>query len=108
MAHDDGRSAAANWTGVAGRIALSFAGHGAEINSVSFDAGGRRMLTAAGDATAKVWDLVTGEMALEVSRPGDIIQSAHFDAAGERIVTASTYLGAIDVWNASDGTRLLR
>jgi WD40 repeat protein len=62
-------------------------GHEADVNTASFSADDRRIVSASHDATARVWDAASGRELGRVSGEGDM--SAGFDATGTRILTTT-------------------
>ena len=75
------------------------------VNSASFSANGKRVVTASMGQTAKVWDAETGEELLTLTGHAGDVNSASFSADGTRIVTASGD-GTARVWDADTGNEL--
>lgn len=81
-------------------------GHEDGVISATYDASGRRVLTASSDHTAQVWDAVTGAPITPRLRHADSVRHAAFSPPdGRRIVTASLD-GSARVWDADDGASL--
>eukprot|EP01106_Pelomyxa_sp_JSP_P014144 TRINITY_DN4414_c0_g1_i1.p1 TRINITY_DN4414_c0_g1~~TRINITY_DN4414_c0_g1_i1.p1 ORF type:complete len:343 (-),score=71.65 TRINITY_DN4414_c0_g1_i1:137-1165(-) len=49
-----------SWDAGSGACTRTFVGHQGSVNSVAWDADGRRVVSASGDMTARVWDAATG------------------------------------------------
>jgi WD40 repeat protein len=106
-AFDDQKTAAENWNGSTGQLEWSLDGHQAEVNSIAFGPRGSRIITAAGDSTARIWDSKTGKQVLLLGKEGDLVQSANFSEDGTRIVTSSTYTSTVEIWDATIGEQLV-
>jgi hypothetical protein len=76
--------------------------HSNGVESVSFSADGRRIVTASWDKTARVWDAETGKPLSEPLRHQDWVGSAVFSPDGRRIVTAS-FDKTARIWDAETG-----
>ncbi|MGP0094978.1 MAG: hypothetical protein ACLPKB_34245 [Xanthobacteraceae bacterium] len=59
------------WEATTGRLTRTFVGHSASVTSVAFSPDGARILSAAGDRTAKFWKAGTGELLATVIRGED-------------------------------------
>ena len=81
-------------------------GHTAEVVSASFDPGGRRILTASRDGTARLWDAATGEPGVVLRAGKGRLETASFSPDGTRVVTAGPGRFA-RVWDARTGDPLL-
>jgi WD40 repeat protein len=79
--------------------------HGGHVVRVSFDPGGRRLLTASSDGTARVWDVHTGAPLTPPLVHEGPLAGAWFSPCGRRVLTA----GGDDmarVWDAGTGKPL--
>jgi hypothetical protein len=72
------------------------------VNTVHFDASGRRVATASEDGTARIWDAVTGEPLTRPLRHAEAVDWAEFSPSGECVVTASKDHAA-RTWDAVTG-----
>jgi WD40 repeat protein len=81
-----------------GKEIRRFQGHTATVESVGFSHDGRRAVSGADDATARVWDVETGkELYRFEGHPGGVWAVA-FTPDGNRVVSGS---------GVTDGTMLL-
>ena len=87
------------------RVRAVLRGHTAEVVSASYDAGGRRIVTAGWDGTARVWDATTGESEAVLQAGDRRLETAAFSPDGKRVVTAGDD-GVARVWNAETGAGL--
>lgn len=66
---------------------LSFTRHTGPVNTATFDASGRFVVTA-GDETARVWEAETGRELAVLRGHAGAVKSARFDPSGARVLTA--------------------
>ncbi|MBI4675618.1 MAG: NACHT domain-containing protein [Chloroflexi bacterium] len=96
----------------------TYRGHTSAVNAAQFSPGGKRMVTASSDGTARVWDVATGQQLAELRGHGvtltveaispetfDDVNSARFSPDGQRIVTTSNDRTA-RIWDAATGVQL--
>ncbi|MCI0539009.1 MAG: WD40 repeat domain-containing serine/threonine-protein kinase [Verrucomicrobiales bacterium] len=76
--------------------------HQDEVYLASFSPGGRRILTASRDGTARIWDAETGRPLTEPLRHLDEVRFASFSPDGKWIVTASLDHTA-RLWDSATG-----
>ena len=63
--------------------------HGGSIAAAVFGRGGRRVLTASLDGTARVWEAATGRpISPPLRHGGGVVWSGGFSPDGRRVVTA--------------------
>ena len=79
--------------------------HEGYVNSAQFSPGGRRVVTASFDGTARLWDAATGEPLGEPMKHQDTVRSAQFSPDGRRVVTAS-WDNTARLWDAATGEPL--
>jgi WD40 repeat protein len=79
-------------------------GHDGIVYAVAA-AGGDRIVTAAGDKTARIWNLKTGTLIAEAAGHGARVQDAAFSRDGKRLVTAS-WDGTARIWDLSDPKKI--
>ena len=87
------------------RVRALLEGHRAEVVSASFDADGRRVVTAGWDGTARIWNAATGEPEAVIDTGAAQLETASFSPDGERVVTAGGDASA-RLWDAGDGALL--
>ncbi len=81
--------------------------HDNTVNTTSFSADGRTVLTASFDRTARLWDAGTGKELLRVRHEGLAVFSASFSPDGRTILTASEDKTA-RLWDTRNGKELQR
>ena len=81
-------------------------GHKVPVLSAAFSPDGRRIVTASGDATARVWDSETGRELKVLRGHKKAISGIAFSPDGRRIVTAGLG-GTARVWDSKTGHELL-
>jgi WD40 repeat protein len=74
------------------------------VNSAAFSPDGQRVVTGAGDSTARVWDANTGAPVGPIVRPGASVNGTSFSPDGRYIITTSA-MGA-QIWDARTATPL--
>ncbi len=79
---------------------------GADINGVTLDAAGKRLLTSSDDSTVKLWDATTGVELAEFKQHENWVWDADFSPDGKFAVSASRDLSA-DIWSTSSA-KLIR
>jgi TIR domain/WD domain, G-beta repeat len=79
---------------------------GADINGVTLDAAGKRLLTSSDDSTVKLWDATTGVELAEFTQHENWVWDADFSPDGKLAVSASRDLSA-DIWSTSNA-KLIR
>lgn len=81
--------------------------HQRGVISATYDASGRRVLTASSDHTARVWNAVTGAWITPLLMHGDSVRHAAFSPDdGHRVLTASLD-GSARIWEAATGALLM-
>jgi dipeptidyl aminopeptidase/acylaminoacyl peptidase len=93
------------WDMQAGRVVRSFAGHGAEVLTVTFSADGQRLLTASADMLAILWNVNTGKIIRRFKAHSATVTAAAFSADEKRIVTSSADKTAI-LWDTETGAQI--
>jgi hypothetical protein len=76
--------------------------HEANVNTVHFDAAGRRLVTASADGSARIWDAMSGAPLARHLQHGDEVEWAEFSPGGEFVVTASRDQ-SVRIWDAVTG-----
>jgi WD40 repeat protein len=76
-------------------------GNGGPVYSASFSRDGSRIVTASGDALARVWSATTGDPLAVLRGHEQAVYYAAFDPQGTRIVTASQD-GTARLWDISN------
>lgn len=79
---------------------------GADINGVTLDLAGKRLLTSSDDSTVKLWDATTGVELAEFTQHENWVWDADFSPDGKLAVSASRDLSA-DIWSTSNA-KLIR
>jgi WD40 repeat protein len=79
--------------------------HNDAVNEVHFSADGTKLVTSAGDGTARVWDARTGQAVSPPLKHNNEVWSAAFNPDGSRVVTASLD-GTARLWDATSGLPL--
>ncbi len=82
----------------------------ARVRSVTFDAGGKWLLTGSDDDKARIWDADTGKLLVEMPRrgeagPTDYVTDAAFSPDGTRVATSSRD-SRIMLWDSATGAWL--
>ncbi len=72
------------------------------ILSATYDAAGKRIVTASQDGTARLWDAATGVAVGKPLRHDGAVFSATFDRDGRRVLTGS-FDGTARIWDAGNG-----
>jgi WD40 repeat protein len=89
--------------GVSGSLGGRIGGGSSALRWAVFSPGGRQVLTASNDGTARIWDVRTGRQLQVVSEPtGGAINHASFSPTGRLLVTASDD-GTADIWSVASG-----
>ncbi len=78
---------------------------GADINGVTLDDAGTRLLTSSDDSTVKLWDATTGVELAEYTLHENWVWDADFSPDGKFAVSASRDLSA-DIWSTSNAKRI--
>jgi WD40 repeat protein len=86
-------------------VLLELKGHSGSVNSASFSADGRFILTASDDETARVWDAHSGRSLFELKSPRGKFMLAKFSPNGRTIVTLGEDYEAW-MWDARTGGRI--
>jgi eukaryotic-like serine/threonine-protein kinase len=76
--------------------------HGAELHCVRFSPDGRRLVTIAGDRTAKLWDVAKAGLLFPAIHHGSALTACAFSPDGSLLVTASED-GLVRRWDAVSG-----
>ena len=79
---------------------INLKGHTGTVNSVTFSPDGMQILTASGDATARIWDAHTGVELKKFEGHKNSVLSAAYFPDGKRIVTASED-STVRIWDAN-------
>lgn len=80
-------------------------GHTDRVRTVAYSPGGRRLVTASYDGTARIWDAATGRQLLVLRGHQGPVMSAAFSPHGRRIATAS-FDRTVRIWDAATGNVL--
>ena len=78
----------------------TLAGHGYDVNSVSFSRDGKLLVSGGGDRTARLWDLSTYEMARSAEH-GEWVNAVCFAPSGQAFVTAARD-GSVKLWGVEN------
>src|SRR5262249_50919872 len=78
--------------------------HAADVKRVAFSPDGKRIVTIAADATARVWDATTGQAITSPLRHDKTISWAAFSPAGDSLATVGEKNAR--VWDAATGKLL--
>ena len=95
----ESRTAIRVWDAETGVTLFKASEHEGQVQSVSFSADGRRIVSASRDWTARVWDAETGSPQAVLQGHGSVVDSASFSPDGRRIVTGSWDM-TVRVWDA--------
>lgn len=90
----------------AGDLLLTLTGHLSALNSASWSADGRWLLTTSRDRTARVWDATTGATLFVLSGHTAAVNDAAWSPDGTTILTVGADQQA-RVWDARPGDELL-
>jgi WD40 repeat protein len=104
VAAGDRAGTARVWAVADGRLLRELHGHNNRINSLAFDRGAARLVTASADGTAIAWDVTTGARQVVLAHH-DSIETAELSEDGTRIITASDDHTAA-IWDATTGQQL--
>jgi hypothetical protein len=85
-----------------GEVALTLAGHSAEIAALAYSPDGSTLVTASADATLRLWDAMTGRLTALARAPGPVSALA-MDAGGTSLLTGTT-TGEVTLWSLGAGT----
>jgi WD40 repeat protein len=94
------------WNAANGRKILELKGHLANVYTAAYNPDGKRIVTAAGDSTARIWDAVSGRT-IVVLRHSASVNMASYDRSGRFVLTASDD-GTARIWNAETGAEVAR
>lgn len=86
---------------------MIMSGHTSKVGHVSWSPDGSRLVTGAGDSTARIWDASTGVMLHLLSGHQRAVASVMFSPDGARVLTASPD-GTARIWDAGSGAPLRR
>jgi len=84
------------------RVRATMRGHTGALNSTTYSPGGKILVTASEDMTARVWDAATGKSVVELRGHTGRVTSAIFSRDGKSIATASEDRTA-RVWEVTVG-----
>jgi WD40 repeat protein/serine/threonine protein kinase len=79
--------------------------HDGPVLCANFSSDGQRIVTASGDATARIWDTQTGAAVGMPLRHDAAVHWAMFGPQPDRVLTASAD-GTVRVWNSNTGERV--
>src|SRR5205807_1069769 len=85
---------------------ITLQGHTREVESVTFSADGKRIVSGSLDKTVKVWDAHTGQETLTIEGHIGYVTSVAFSSDGRRIASGS-YDNTVKVWDAQTGQEQL-
>jgi WD40 repeat protein/Flp pilus assembly protein TadD len=94
------------WDLAAGRLALPPLEHNEGVSHATFDADGRRAVTAGEDRTARVWDMTSGRSQGPLLIHAAPVRYAAFNADGQVVTAAEDNTlgeGEACVWDATTG-----
>jgi WD40 repeat protein/serine/threonine protein kinase/TPR repeat protein len=94
------------WDSASGKQTLQLIGHTDDVFAIAFSPGGRRIVTASWDKTARLWDAGTGRQIMVLSGHTDRLIGAAFSPDGKRIVTCSHDKTA-RIWDSATGRQVL-
>ena len=77
-------------------------GHSGDVNSVSFDGTGSRIVSGSEDTTVRVWDVATGACVQTLEGHSGDVNSVSFDVTGSRILSGSEDK-TVRVWDVATG-----
>src|SRR5205085_269619 len=80
-------------------------GHSSSLNSAVFSPGGRYVLTAGGDPTARLWETATGNEIRQFKGHTNLVNSAVFSSDGRYVLTAS-FDGTARLWEMATGKEI--
>jgi len=84
---------------------VEYEGHTQNINRLSFDLQGKRIVTSSSDKTAIVWDLINNKKTILKGHKGEVY-SAKFNNTAEYVITSSYADKTTIIWNATNGKLL--
>lgn len=94
------------WDVRSGKSLRSLKGHDSAITGVNFGPGGRQLVSASRDKTAKLWNIDTGEQVREFTGHEDFVVDVAFSPNGRQLATASDD-GTVRLWDTETATELL-
>jgi WD40 repeat protein len=89
----------------AAREPIVLAGHEQPLAHLEFDSAGERLVSAAGDGTARVWNVRAGTSNV-LPHGGDGPALASFQPAGDLVATGGATDGRVCAWRAATGALL--
>jgi WD40 repeat protein/predicted Ser/Thr protein kinase len=89
------------------RTVMNCKGHAGNVNAITFQADGRRFLSASSDRTLRLWDAATGQCLQEFVGHTDEVFTAVFHPDGARIASAGRDR-AIWLWDPASGQDVAR
>ena len=95
------------WDARTFRPVIHCRGHTGRINAITFDADGRRFLSASSDRTVRLWDAATGQCLQVFEGHTDEVFAAVFHPDGKRIASAGRDR-AIWLWDPATGQEVAR
>lgn len=90
------------WSTADGKELLELKGHSDEVTCIDFSPDGSRVMTGAGDNTARLWNAAKGGDSLKILQQDARVNCVRFNSDGTRVVTGGTdNIGR--VWDLNTG-----
>ena len=78
------------WSTADGKELLELKGHSDEVTCIDFSPDGSRVMTGAGDNTARLWNAAKGGDSLKILQHDSRVNCVRFNSDGTRVVTGGT------------------
>ncbi|ETO20708.1 hypothetical protein RFI_16509 [Reticulomyxa filosa] len=89
------------------KLSTVFQAHDSKVNSVTFSADGRKIVSASDDHSVRVWDAESGKQLKNFRGHTNKVFAARFSPDGNTVVSCSEN-GTIRLWDVDKGTEIMK